>query len=110
MWADLSSVDTKTPLAGGLVNWLDRQGSALPWFANGPKTTVRNLPREGYKTPANEYSGLNFRDWHYIKSEVANNGDLFRWWKPEDPFATNRTPYNPSFNADSNSMFFPIDI
>lgn len=106
LWADLNSVDTKTPLAAGLVNWMDHQSSALPWIANGPKTTVRNLSREGYKTPTNEYSGLNFRDWHYIKSEVSNNGDLFRWWKPEDPFATNRTPYNPSFNADSNSMFF----
>ncbi|MGL5591317.1 MAG: MG321/MPN456 family lipoprotein [Mycoplasmoidaceae bacterium] len=106
LWADLNSVDTKEPLAAGLINWMDHQSSGLPWIANGPTTTIRHLTREGYKTPTNEYSGLNFRDWHYIKGETSNDGNLFRWWTPNDPFATNRTPYNPSFNADSNNMFF----
>ncbi|MGL5246335.1 MAG: MG321/MPN456 family lipoprotein [Mycoplasmoidaceae bacterium] len=106
LWADLNSVDTKQPLAAGLVNWMDHQSSGLPWIANGPSTTVRHLTRQGYKTPTNEYSGLNFRDWHYIDGQTSNNGELFRWWTPQDPFATNRTPYNPTFNADSNNMFF----
>ncbi|MGL5640389.1 MAG: MG321/MPN456 family lipoprotein [Mycoplasmoidaceae bacterium] len=106
LWADLNSVDTKQPLAAGLVNWMDHQSSGLPWIANGPSTVVRHLTRQGYKTPTNEFSGLNFRDWHYIDGQTSNNGELFRWWTPQDPFATNRTPYNPAFNADSNNMFF----
>ncbi|MGL4616905.1 MAG: MG321/MPN456 family lipoprotein [Mycoplasmoidaceae bacterium] len=106
LWADLNSVDTKQPLAAGLINWMDHQSSGLPWIANGPSTVVRNLTRQGYKTPTNEYSGLNFRDWHYIEGKTTNDGNLFRWWTPQNPFATNRTPYNPAFNDTSNNMFF----
>ncbi|MGL4647482.1 MAG: MG321/MPN456 family lipoprotein [Mycoplasmoidaceae bacterium] len=100
IWADMNN-----ELAVGLLNWMDHEVTALPWIMQGPTTTVNSLVRNGYHIPFNNYSGETFRDWYYEASKPGI-GEKFRWWIPTDPFATNKTPYNASFNDASNNIFF----
>ncbi len=101
-WFD--TIDDKK-LALEIVSWMDKQAGMIPFFSEGPNTTLKSLVRKGFHTPKNSYSDTTFRDWYY-EGDKDTEKNPFRMWFAANPFINNKTPYNPSFNESPNNLFF----
>lgn len=99
-WADTTSQDNSKEL----VSWMNAQAAMLPWISDGPSSTKKIMVRKGYSAPTNTYSTDTYRDWFYNGADGSSK--KFRYWVSSSPFATNKTPYNASFNDSSNNGFF----
>lgn len=99
-WADT----TEQQNAIDFVAWMNAQSPMLPWVSDGPSSTKKLMVREGFHSPTNTYSADTYRDWYYDGQNALSQ--KFRYWLANDPFATNKTPYNPSFNDTTNNSFF----
>lgn len=99
-WADTADQEN----AISFVSWMNSQYQMIPWISDGPTTTKKLLVRENFHTPKNTYSEETFRDWYYDGNDAISK--KFTIWLANDPFETNKTPYNPSFNDAANSQFF----
>ncbi len=85
------------------VNWINSLNPAIPFQEDGPNTQTMQLIKAGDHQISNANADDNFRDW-YVDGSQSNKE--YRWWNDRDPFSSNITPYNQSFNEAPNSMFF----
>lgn len=86
------------------VNFIASNPSNIPFVEDGPWTQAPWLVRNGFYKQINPNSDNNYRDWFYDASE--NKSSTIRLWDQNNPFNSNKTPFNPAFSNAPNSSFF----